>query len=161
MIKDYFGLICFHHNIHLDEFVDEILENQNILTELTEYDFQELFRSKNNLLLELISNSDRFNEKCLLKLCYNSCDKSIEILSNNINKLDSKCLNVLCSFNNNKKVYEFILNNINKLNQECWISLINNKDPNKINIALMNLDKIKNNDIFTYDYKLMKKIEIK
>lgn len=84
----------------------------------------------------LLDNPKNFEYKWDL-LCKNTHDKILELISNNVDKLDSCCFEILCE-NSNPKALEIILNNLDKINKFCW---------NELYINL---------NILSYDYDMMK-----
>lgn len=81
-----------------------------------------LSKSYNTKALDIVSNNiDKLNLDCWSNLCSNTHDKAVEIILNNINKISLGNISLLCG-NPNNKVVDFIIKYLddNQINE--WVA---------------------------------------
>lgn len=128
--------------------------NPNIIKLLKQYDnkiHQVFWRHicSNPYAVELILDKKYKHNIYWKQLCANTNDIILELVSNNLDKLNHDCLLSLCQ-NTNPKAIEIIIkimNNIKYVNKlkityTCWIYLWSN--PSAYKLILSNLDKLRN-----------------
>jgi hypothetical protein len=114
--------------------------------QFTNFSLELLCENPHDKALEIISNNlNKLDERKWHYLCNNPNDKALEIISNNLNKIDEyNCWRSLC-YNTNSKVIPIIINNINKLDDHCWwVLCCFNNNSNIYEIIKDNISKLNN-----------------
>ena len=137
-----------------DKVYDMLRENPDKISWL------DLLVNKNSRILGLYHNNmDKMQDNYWNMLCENNCDKALEILEANEDRID---WNVLAS-NNNDKAIKILSENMDKIRVEL---LVKNTNPKALDLIMIMKNDIKsptsiacllsNPNIFTYNYEAIR-----